>query len=78
MNAIATLKTIIDLLPLLIQTIKAVEAAIPGQGKGEAKLAAVRGVMESVDAGLGSIWPAVEKAIAAIVAAFNKAGVFGA
>lgn len=78
MNALATLKIIIDLLPLLIQAVRAVEEAIPGQGKGEVKLAAVRGIMESVDAGAGSIWPAVEKAISAIVGAFNKAGVFRA
>jgi len=72
MNALATLKMIIDLLPLVIQTIKAVEDAIPGTGKGEAKLTMVRGVLESVDLGTASIWPAIEKVIAAIVATFNK------
>jgi hypothetical protein len=78
MNALATLKMIIDLLPLVIQTIKAVEDAIPGTGKGEAKLTMVRGVLESVDLGTASIWPAIEKVIAAIVATFNKIGEFKA
>jgi hypothetical protein len=78
MNALAALKMIIDLFPLMIQTIKAVEDAIPGTGKGEAKLAMVRGVLESVDLGTASIWPAIEKVIAAIVATFNKIGEFKA
>ena len=42
--------TIVQLLPALIAAIKAIEEAIPGQGQGEAKLAAVRGIIEAVDA----------------------------
>ena len=45
-----TLLTIAQLLPAVIAAIKAIEEAIPGSGQGEAKLAAVRGIIEAVDA----------------------------
>ena len=63
-------------LPLIIDTIKAVEAAIPGQGKGEAKLAAVREILETVDDGFKNLGPQVLKIIVTIVKALNAAGVF--
>ena len=67
---------IIQLIPVLIELLKAVEAAIPGEGKGEAKLAMVRGVIEAGYEGASEIWPSLEKVIAVIVKAFNATGVF--
>lgn len=64
------------LLPVLIQIIKSIEEAIPGQSKGEAKLAAVRGIMETVDSTIGELWPTVEKIIGVLVKVFNATGVF--
>jgi len=46
MNYIILIKTILSLMPLIIEVIKVVEEAIPGSGKGEAKLAMVRGIIE--------------------------------
>ena len=63
-------------LPLIIETIKAIEAAIPCEGKGEAKLAAVREILETVDDGFKTLGPQVVKIIVAIVKALNAAGVF--
>lgn len=78
---IETARLIISLLPLLIQVIKAVEEAIPGQGKGEAKLAAVRSMLEAASEAAGNtvdeferLWPAIQRTIGALVDAFNKAG----
>lgn len=67
---------IAKLLPVLIDIIKSIEAAIPGSSKGEAKLAAVREILETVDAGVGQLWPTIEKVIGVIVKVFNTTGVF--
>lgn len=67
---------IAKLLPVLIDIIKAMEAAIPGSSKGEAKLAAVREILETVDATVGQLWPTIEKVIGVVVKVFNATGVF--
>ena len=64
------------LLPVLIQIMKSIEEAIPGQSKGEAKLAAVREILESVDSTVSQLWPTVEKVIGVLVKVFNATGVF--
>jgi hypothetical protein len=75
------LQLIITLLPLLVEIIKQVEELIPGRGKGEEKLAAVRTILESsykvsTDAAVAfeTIWPALEKAIAGLVSVLNAVG----
>lgn len=72
-----TLKLLAQLLPILIQLIKAAEAAIPESGQGAAKLALVREILESADDAIPAIWPTVERVIGALVRAFNLAGAFG-
>ena len=67
---------IAKLLPVIIDIIKSIEAAIPGQSKGEAKLAAVREILETVDGSVGQLWPTVEKVIGVLVKVFNATGVF--
>lgn len=83
MQFLTILKLIITILPLLIDAIRAIEAAIPGQGKGEAKLAAVRSVVESaygvstdVVPKFETIWPAMQKTVGGLVSSFNSAGDF--
>jgi hypothetical protein len=77
------LKLVLSLVPMLVQAIKAVEDAIPGNGYGEQKLALVRSIIESAyekaTGALGSfeqMWPILESTIGAIVRAFNSTGVF--
>lgn len=70
--------TIVQLLPALIAAIKAIEEAIPGQGQGEAKLAAVRGIIEAVDAGYKGLWPQIQPVIGVLVGLLNKTGAFKA
>lgn len=82
MNFLEVFKIIAQLLPLIIQAIKAIEEAIPGAGAGEQKLAAVREILESVTEFAGGeaisqIWPTLQKVISSLVALFNKTGVFG-
>lgn len=67
---------IAKLIPALIDVIKAIEEAIPGQGKGEAKLAAVRGIFENTVDEFNKLWPSLEKVIQVLVATLNAVGVF--
>lgn len=62
---------VVKLIPTIIAAIKAIEEAIPGTGAGEQKLAAVRGILESLDDAIPSIWPKVEGIIKTLVALFN-------
>jgi len=83
MQFLAILKLIITILPFLIDAVKAIEDAIPGQGKGEMKLAAIRTVVESayeatdeVLPKIESVWPVIQKTIAGLVSIFNASGIF--
>jgi len=83
MKFISIARLILSLLPVLIEAIKAAEEAIPGEGKGEAKLALIRTVLEvaytsatDVSDKFDDVWPVMQKTIGSIVATFNKLGVF--
>lgn len=67
---------VLKLIPLIIEVIKAIEAAIPGQGQGEAKLAAVRGILETADSTFNNSIPFIENIIKILVDLFNKTGTF--
>jgi hypothetical protein len=71
-----TLLFIMQLIPTLIELIKALEAVIPVGGQGKEKLEAIRKIIESTYDGAKEVWPVIEKAIEAIVTLFNKTGVF--
>lgn len=83
MKYLEILKLVLSLVPMLIEIIKAIEEAIPGQGKGEAKLAAVRAMLEAAygvaSGSVGtfeSIWPAIAGTVGALVNLFNTTGIF--
>ena len=76
MNWITQLTTILNLLPAIITAIKAIEESIPGQGKGEQKLAAVREILEAVSSQAGALWPQIQTVIGILVGLFNRTGVF--
>ena len=67
---------VIKLLPAIIEALKAIENAIPGEGKGEQKLSALRGILEAVDSNLKDLWPSIEKVVGVLVNVFNNTGVF--
>lgn len=68
---------IFQLLPAIIAAMKAIEEAIPGAGQGEAKLAAVRQMIEAVDTSIGKMWPQIASVVAVLVTLFNSTGAFG-
>lgn len=71
-----TIIMILNLIPALIQAIKAIEEAIPGSGKGEEKLSAIRSILESVDSSATKLWPQISAVIGVLVGLLNRTGVF--
>ena len=78
MSWITTANIILNLIPALITAMKAIEEAIPGQGKGEDKLAAIRAILEATNAQIGALWPTIQTVIGILVSLFNKTGTFPA
>ena len=76
MSWLTTATMILNLLPALITAMKAIEEAIPGQGQGEQKLAAIRAILEAANSQIGTYWPTIQKTIDVLVGLFNKTGVF--
>ena len=81
MKYIQIIKTVLMLLPVLIQAIKAVEEAFQETGQGAKKLALIRGILEDaynaaddVLVSFEDLWPVLEKTIANLVASFNALG----
>jgi hypothetical protein len=76
MGSLTTLRTVLTLLPAIIEAIKAIEDAIPGQGKGEQKLAAIRGIIAASYEQASAIMPIIERVVGVLVDTFNAVGVF--
>lgn len=83
MQYIQLIKAVLSLLPLILEVVRAIEAALPESGQGQTKLSLVRTAVESgynaaSDAVVSfeKLWPALEKTITAVVGAFNAVGVF--
>lgn len=83
MSYITIIKTLLVLLPSIIDAVKAVEAAFPGSGYGMAKLSVVRSAIESAydvisdsTVSFDQLWPAVSGIIGKFVAVANSTGLF--
>lgn len=73
----------LELVPVIIGAIRAIEQALPESGQGSAKLAALRLAIqagyESVQDVLGAfddVWPRIESLVRSLVAKFNETGLF--
>lgn len=82
-NLLTIVKLVLALLPLLLDAVKAIEAAMPASGAGTLKLAAIRTTLQAAFEAAGEasatfeqVWPALEKATGAAVSLFNATGVF--
>lgn len=82
-NVLNILRTVLTLLPLLIDAVRAIEAAMPQSGLGAAKLGVIRSTLEAAfsvakDASVtfDQVWPVLETAVGAVVGVFNKVGIF--
>ena len=67
---------VLQIVPALIALLKSVEEAMPGEGRGEQKLALVRGILEMSYDKLDEVWPTLKGIIDFVVAQFNTWGVF--
>lgn len=76
MNWLTTGITILQLIPAIINALKAIEDAVPGQGLGEQKIAAVREILTAVSSQFETLWPLIDKTVSVLVAFFNKTGTF--
>lgn len=76
-------KAWLELIPLIIATIKAIEQALPETGLGTVKLTALRAALaagyDTIASVLGpfeEVWPKIEGIVGKIVEAFNKVAFF--
>lgn len=83
MQFMSIVKTILSLLPAIIQAVQAIEQALPAGGNGAAKLDLIKNALQSaysvsndVVGSFEQIWPAISGTVAAVVALFNSTGLF--
>ena len=68
-------RTILTLIPLIIQTVRAIEEAFPDSGKGDLKLDIIKtalessvGVSDDIDEeGFSRIWPVIVKVVGSVL-----------
>ncbi len=68
--------TILRMVPVVIEIVQTIEAALPESGRGKEKLALVRDILSEVYEGLGDIWPKLEKVVELFVRFANSVGLF--
>ena len=71
-----TLLAIIQMIPGIIKAIQAFEEAIPVQGAGKEKLAAMIEIIKTAYSAGAELAPIIEKTIGILVSLFNKLGIF--
>lgn len=83
MNALEVIRTILSLMPLIINAIDIVEKMLPQGGNGAQKLDLVKTMLQAgYQTAEGSvntfeqIWPSIKGVIDKIVAVYNAIGVF--
>lgn len=83
MQFVAIIKIVLQLLPLIIEAVKAIEAAFPQGGNGAVKLDALRSMIEAgykagsdVVVSFDSLWPVLQSTISSVVSIANSTGLF--
>jgi hypothetical protein len=82
-TVLSVIKTVVSLMPVVIELIKTVEAAVPDGGVGKQKLELVKAALEKVfatatdlTATFQQVWPVMESIVGSLVAIFNAVGIF--
>lgn len=73
---LSTIKLILQLIPIILELVKAVEQNIPEDGKGKEKLEFLKDVLTSIYPQLIDLWDIVNKIINAAVTLYNATGEF--
>lgn len=83
MQYLTIIKTVLSLLPVILEVVRAIEAALPESDIGTQKLKLIREALAAAFSAAGdaaisfeTIWPALEKTVAAVVGLFNTVGAF--
>ena len=71
-----TIRLILSLLPIVIQTVQQLEALFPEGGRGKMKFEMVTRVLQETYKVSNDMLPTIEKMIPIVVDVFNKFGVF--
>jgi len=71
-----TLKVILELLPIIIRTVKDLEALFPESGYGKLKLSLIVTTLQQVQTISDEFIPYVESIINVVVKIFNSFGIF--
>lgn len=76
-------KLIAALYPILMQTIKSLEEAMPDAGQGAQKLEILKGTLAAAYTKLDDakmkfeeVWPTIQMVVSTIVTVFNNTGIF--
>lgn len=83
MNWLLVAKILLELLPAIIDGIKALEKAMPEAGQGAAKLNALRALLqgayetgEHAAGAFEALWPTISRVVGSLVDTFNRSGMF--
>ena len=83
MQYLTIIKTVLALLPTIIDAVRAIEQAFPMSSQGSTKLAAIRSIVETAyqttnEAVLSfdMLWPTIQSAVGAVVSIANATGLF--
>ena len=71
-----SLMKILQLIPMITETVKAVEAVLPMSGQGKAKADMAMQILEAGGVGVATMAPMVQSLISVVVTGLNAAGVF--
>lgn len=73
---IQNIRLLIQIIPLILEIVKMVDAAVPESGKGKEKLEYVRDVLETTEPEIKNIWSQVEFIINRTVSLYKVTGIF--
>jgi len=80
---ISIIKVALQLLPIIIEAIKAIEAAMPAGGNGAAKMEVIKTTVQSAmtvadqaEHTFEAVWPTISAMSSGVVSLFNAVGLF--
>ena len=80
---ITIIKVALQILPFIIEAIKAIEAAMPSGGNGAEKLGVIKETIQTamntadqVETTFDAVWPTISAMTSGVVSLFNAGGLF--
>lgn len=83
MGFLEIMKIVLGLLPVILDAVKSIEAAIPVSGKGKEKMDLIKTALQTTYDATNQtkttfqvIWPQLESIITKVVSVYNSTGIF--